>query len=62
MTRETRLKLALELTRLVMDLKEDGTGRVNWDSDAVLDVFETCYQRMEEWDNDAVSMPIVPAD
>lgn len=66
LTRETRLKMALELTRLVMDLKEnaDGSASREWQSDQLLDVFEACYQRMEELELEVEAQPgpVIPAD
>lgn len=59
-TREDRLKLALELTRLVWDLKhkDEHAGK----TDLILDVFETCYQKMERLDAEGLGQPVVPAD
>lgn len=59
-TREDRLKLALELTRLVWDLKHNDAhvGK----TDLILDVFETCYQKMERLDAEVLGQPVVPAD
>lgn len=54
------MKLALELTRLVWDLKNSeqaGERR----SDLILDVFETCYRKMETLEVEALE-PVVPAD
>lgn len=70
LTREERMKLALELTRMVWDLKhaeQQGESR----SDLILDVFETCYRKMETLDTGALEValevsvieePVVPAD
>ncbi|HEY9856525.1 MAG TPA: hypothetical protein V6D05_12360 [Stenomitos sp.] len=61
LTREDRMKLALELTRLVWDLKNtDQAGDRR--SDLILDVFETCYRKMENLEIDVIEEPVVPAD
>ncbi|MNY79234.1 hypothetical protein D3C86_2197820 [compost metagenome] len=59
MDREARLKMALELTRLVWDLRTPlpaEQGR----ADHILDVFASCYQRVEALEH--VQQPVVPAD
>lgn len=70
LTREDRMKLALELTRMVWDLKkseQQGESR----SDLILDVFETCYRKMETLEAgdleeplevSVIEEPVVPAD
>ncbi|MNX64647.1 hypothetical protein D3C86_956760 [compost metagenome] len=59
MDRDARLKMALELTRLVWDLRtpeQAARGR----SEHILDVFASCYQRIEELE--VPDRPVVPAD
>lgn len=59
MDRDARLKMALEMTRLVWDLRPPelvGQGR----AEQILDVFASCYQRIEELD--LPEQPVVPAD
>lgn len=54
------MKLAMELTRLVWDLKNaEHTGER---SDMILDVFETCYRKMETMEISVIEQPVVPAD
>ncbi len=69
LTREDRMKMAMELTRLVWDLKNSEFSGER--SDMILDVFETCYRKMEGLGfavTDEAPMisvieePVVPAD
>lgn len=62
MDQDSRLKMALEMTRLVWDLRipePEERGR----ADQILDVFASCYQRVEELDlPEQAEQPVVPAD
>lgn len=60
LTREDRMKLALELTRMVWDLKN--AEPTDKRSDLILDVFEMCYRKMETLEIDVIEEPVVPAD
>jgi hypothetical protein len=59
MDRDVRLKMALELTRLVWDLKAPQSAEQGR-AEQILDVFTSCYQRIESME--LVEQPVVPAD
>lgn len=54
------MRIAMEMARLVWDLKN--APQTGERSDMILDVFETCYRKMEDLEVSVIEQPVVPAD